>query len=145
MSSWRDSASQESQDDLDNLLNAVLPLAQQLLDDAGEFYPYGADITLAGATEMVMGHPGTGGDNPASADVINVLWEGFRTKADRLRAAAIVADFRMAESDAIRVELEHRDGHALVVIMPYRTDPQRQSIEYLELRAGSGSQRIWID
>jgi hypothetical protein len=143
MSSWRDSTSQQSQDDLDSLLNAVLPLAQRLLGESGEFYPFGADLTLSGETSMVMGHPGSGDNNPASSDVFDLLVGGFGAKSDHLRAAALVANFRTSESDVIRIDLEHRDGRALVVLMPYQADPSGQGISYGQLQAGEGNRRIW--
>jgi hypothetical protein len=117
-------------------------LAQQLLDESGEFYPFGAKVTLDGNTEMVMAHPGTGAENPASADVVDTLVEGFRAYANDTRAAAVVSNFRMTESDVIRVDLEHRDGHALVMVLPYQVNPDGGR-EYQQLQAGSGTRRVW--
>jgi len=34
--------------DLDQLLNAVLPFAQQMLSKHGEFFPFGASMTIDG-------------------------------------------------------------------------------------------------
>ena len=47
-------------------------------EQIGEFYPFGAKVTLDGETEMVMAHPGPGGENPASADVVEALVEALR-------------------------------------------------------------------
>lgn len=41
MTSWRDGSSALAQDDLDGLLNAVLPLAEDLLGKHFEFFPFG--------------------------------------------------------------------------------------------------------
>jgi len=142
MTSWRDSASQQSQDDLDGLLGTCLPLAQRFLNESGEFYPFGAKVTLDGETEMVMAHPGPGGENPASADVVEALVEALRVNESDTRAAAVVSNFRTTESDVIRVDLEHRDGHALVVVLPYEATPGG-GIEYRVLQAGSGTRRVW--
>ena len=145
MTSWRDLASQQAQDDLDGLVNTVLPLATQLLNEAGEFYPFGATVGQTGNTEMVMGHPGTGGDNPASSDTIDFLVKAFRGKSAEIRALALVANVRTAEYDAVRVDLEHRDGHAIAVLLPYKAIGPPLSVEYFPLRAGAGNPRVWND
>jgi hypothetical protein len=67
MASWRDSASQQAQDDLDGLLNMTLPFAQQMLSKSGEFYPFGATVTTKGETRLLAGD--LGHEHPASADV----------------------------------------------------------------------------
>ena len=119
MTSWRDSASGQSQDDLDGLLNVTLPFAQQMLAKSGEFYPFGAAVSADGGTRLLAGDPGQG-EHPASPEVLYTLLAGLRqTRAD-LRAVAICSDVGLADTDAVRVELEHRDGHAMAVLMPYK-------------------------
>lgn len=142
MTSWRDSASGQSQDDLDGLLNVTLPFAQQMLAKSGEFYPFGAAVTATGETRLVAGDPGQG-EYPASAEVISTLLGGFRqTRAD-LRAVATCSDVRLTDSDAVRVELEHRDGHAMAVLMPYKKKRFGRGVEYGELRAGAAGRQVW--
>jgi hypothetical protein len=141
MTSWRDSASEQAQDDLDGLLGSSLPFAQEMLDRRGEFFPYAARISLAGETQLIAGDPGEG-EQPTSVAVIQVLVEGLRAERDTLRAAAVVSDVRLADSDAVRVELEHADGHAIVALLPYRKKLLRR-IEYGQMTAGAGERQIW--
>jgi hypothetical protein len=109
MASWRDSAAQQAQDDLDGMLNAALPFAQQMLAKNGEFFPFGASLPADGEAKMEVSHPG--GERPESNAVLDLLVSGLRDKRDALRAVAIVADVRIqGGADAIRIELEHRDG-----------------------------------
>ena len=140
--SWRDSASQQAQYDLDRLVNEALPLAQETLDKSGEFYPYGVAVALDGATRMIAGDPGEG-EHPASTDVIATMLEGLTRTRDELRAIAIAADVRTSASDAIRVELEHRDGHAIAVLLPYKKKRFRRGIEYGSLSAAASTRRVW--
>src|SRR5262245_31089953 len=116
--SWRETASQEAQDDLDGLVNATLPFAQQMLARHGEFFPFAAAVTADGTVELLGADPGADA-RPAGTDVLDQLIGGLRGRAGNLRAAALVADVRAGESDAVRVELEHRDGHAICVLLPY--------------------------
>lgn len=51
MATWRDSASQQAQEDLDGHLNAALPFARQMLDSRGEFLPMALHSTRQGAPE----------------------------------------------------------------------------------------------
>lgn len=140
--SWRDAASQEAQDDLDGLVNATLPFAQQMLERHGEFFPFAAGVTADGIVELFGADPGAD-DRPASTDVLDQLVGGLRERAGSLRAIALVADVRAGESDAVRVELEHCDGHAICVLLPYRKKRLRRGIDFGDLGASPGPHRIW--
>ena len=142
MTSWRASASQQAQDDLDGLLDASLPFAREMLDKHGEFFPYAAAITTSGETRLIAGDPGEG-EQPTSVAVLQVLVEGLRAERDTLRAAAVVSDVRRSDSDAVRVELEHEEGHAIVVFLPYQKKRLRRGVEYGQIAAGPGDLQVW--
>jgi hypothetical protein len=142
MTSWRDTASPQSQDDLDGLLNVTLPFAQQMLATSGEFYPFGAEVTTAGETRLLAGDL-TQGEHPASVEVLSTLLAGLRQTRTDVRAVAICSDVRLTDSDAVRVDLEHREGHALAVLMPYKRKRFGRGVEYGELRAGAADRQIW--
>lgn len=144
MGSWRDSASVEAQADLDELLNASLGFAQQQLTTRGEFYPYAAAIGADGQAEMSAAPPDPTDENPRSADVAAASFGALADKRDTIRAGAVVTDVRMADGgDAIRVDLEHADGHALTVLLPYIKKRLSKKVEFGELRAQGGQRQIW--
>ena len=142
MTSWRASASQHAQDDLDGLLDASLPFAREMLDKHGEFFPYAAAITTSGDTRLIAGDPGEG-EQPTRVAVLQVLVEGLRGERDTLRAAAVVSDVRQSDSDAVRVELEHEEGYAIVVFLPYQKKRLRRGVEYGQITAGPGDRQVW--
>lgn len=141
VTSWRDSASRQAQDDLDGLLNVTLPFAQQMLAKSGEFYPFGAAVTATGETRLVADDP-VGDEHPASAEVLSSLLAGFRATRADLRAVAVCSDVRLPDSDAVQVELEHRDGHVMAVLLPYKKRLGR-GVEYDDLRGGTADQQVW--
>jgi len=71
---------------------------------------------------------------------------GRRLRQDRarFRAAAICSDVQLPESDAVRVELEHQDGHAMAVLMPYKKKRFGRADEYDDLRGGTADKQIWM-
>jgi hypothetical protein len=140
MTSWRDSASQQAQDDLDGLLNMTLPFAQQMLSKHGEFYPFGAAMTTSGETRLLAGELGQ--EHPASDDVLSLLVEGLRQDRGSLRAVAICSDVRLPDFDAIRVELEHRDGQAMAVLLPYKKKRFGRGVDYDDLRGGTAEKQV---
>jgi hypothetical protein len=142
MPSWRDSASQQAQDDLDGLVNAALPFATQQLDENGEFFPYGVALSDAGETRMIAADTGQG-DRPPSTAALSMMVEGLRRERSALRAIAIVADIRVDGGDAVRVELEHREGHAIAVLLPYKRKRFGRGIEYGRLTGGTADAQIW--
>lgn len=146
MTSWRDTASERAQADLDGLLNPALGFAQQQLEQHGEFFPYAVVVRADGETEMVAARPDADDDRPASNDVIDACRTTLAERRDRLRAAAVVADVRLpAGGDAIRVELEHTEGPALTVLLPYGRKRFGRGIDFGQLQAAAGTRHVWPD
>jgi hypothetical protein len=143
MTSWRDHTSAEAQSDLDGLLDSALDFAQQQLGQRGEFYPYAIAVDAVGEHEMIA--VDLPGDRLTSAEVITALTEALYARRDHLRAVAIVADTRVPElaSDAIRATLEHREGAAIAVLLPYCRRRFRGGIEYGKLRATVANTYVW--
>jgi len=142
MVSWRDTASTEAQGDLDQLFNAVLPFAEQTLSRYGELLPFGAAVSTDGQVILLGADPGLG-EHPPSAAVLDTLYDGARASADRQRAVAFVADVRADGGDAIQVELEHREGASLVLVVPYSRRRLRRTITFGETRGRPGPARVW--
>ncbi len=142
MSAWRESATQQAQDDLDGLLDAALRLAQDRLEQAGEFFPFAMCVAASG--DQVLAAADLPGERPASAEVVSALNEGLAAHAAENRACAVVADVRLPDgSDAIRVALEHREGVAMAVLLPYSAGQPGQRGEYGPLSAAASDRRIW--
>lgn len=142
MTSWRDSASPSAQDDLDDLLNLVLPHAEDLLRRRGEFFPFGATVSIDGVAALIGADPGLG-RRPPPDRVLASLYRAVQGDAAALRAAAFVADVRIGRSDAIRVELEHRDGVAPVVLVPYLPSKANKAVKLGLMSAVEGEPRVW--
>jgi hypothetical protein len=141
MTSWRDSASEQAQADMDDLLNVVLPFAEQTLAKHGELFPFGAAISTSGEAEMVAAD--LGDDQPLSQDLLDVLYEGGRASSGSRRAMAFVADVSVSGGDAIRVEVEHRDGLALQILVPYTRSRFRKAVTLGQMSAAPGNPHVW--
>jgi hypothetical protein len=143
MSSWREAASPEAQEDLDALLNLVLPFAQQQLADAGGFFPYGAYIGLGGVPEFVAFYSDS--EKPDAAEMFEHAFAALASRRDVSRAAAVAVDVRIDEGvgDAISIDLEHAEGHAIKVLLPYAKARFGKRIKYGSMSAQAGEHRIW--
>jgi hypothetical protein len=112
--------------DLDQLLNSVLPFAQQMLAKHGEFFPFGSSMTADG--EIIANGAYDGDEQPPSQQLIDFLTQAFRQEAiaGKIRAAAICYDVRTIppgqseKTDAICVSAEHQNGEAADVYLPYK-------------------------
>ena len=142
MPSWRDTASQQCQDDLDGLLNMTLPFARQMLDKQGEFYPFGAVMSTGGEAGLLGADPDQG-EHPASAAALAAMLAGIRDHRAGYRAAATCCDVRLPDSDAIRVELEHQEGQAIAVLLPYKKKRFCRGVEYGELCGATANRQVW--
>jgi hypothetical protein len=142
VASWRDTASDETQQQLDGLLGVSLGFAQQQLEKHGEFFPYAA-VLESGSDEarMVAAQPPNAGETPASTDILAALLASLREQRDQVSAVAIVADVTIPSGDAVQVDLEHREGQALTVLLPY--SQSAGGVDYGEIRAQAGERQVW--
>jgi len=113
--------------DSEKLMNAILPLAEKMLRQYGEFYPFGGYMKLDG-TIVNVGAADPDTDRPKSKDLIYILRNSFQEMArtNQCKAIAIVFDVAVTlpksnlKSDAIQVCVEHADGYSVEVFFPYR-------------------------
>jgi hypothetical protein len=126
--------------DLNQLLDSSLKFAQKMLGERGGFLPFGYAMDPAG--KVAMYGAATGDEHPPSRELLNLLAGAFATKAKarELRAIAICSDVLVTlpgtseKTDAISVGLEHLNGEAVTVFLPYRKKPAGQ-VEYGSLCA----------
>ncbi|HEX3855741.1 MAG TPA: hypothetical protein VHY30_00415 [Verrucomicrobiae bacterium] len=111
----------------EKLMNEMLPVAEKMLRQYGEFFPYGGymkptdEIVHVGAKD-----PNT--DRPKSKELIGILQDSFRTmvKNEQCNVTAIVFDVVVPIPDsnrkrnAIQVCLDHVDNYSAEVFFPYK-------------------------
>jgi hypothetical protein len=138
------SAKQESE----ALMNALLPLAEKMLRQYGEFYPYGGYMKPNGEiVEVGASDPDT--DHPKSKDLIYVLRSSLQDLAERneCKAAAMVFDVTVTlpnserKSDAIQVSLAHSEGYSAEVFFPYQLVENK--LVYGEIFAQQGKNDVF--
>jgi hypothetical protein len=111
----------------ETLLNALLPFAEKMLREHGEFYPFGGYMKPDGTiVEVGAADPDT--DRPKSKDLIYVLRSSLQELAQRheCKAVGIVFDVTVTlpnsdhKSDAIQVCVEHVEDYSAEVFFPYQ-------------------------
>jgi hypothetical protein len=145
MSSWPGEASDEVQEDFDRLAEVTIAAAQNFLDLNGDFIPFPMAIKADGELALIgLEQPETPRP-PDPNEVIDGIVGLFRDRRGSVRALAIGADIEISAEamDAIEVRLEHRDGFAITVVVPYQLDPLDDSYLYDEPRVTPAQPRIW--
>jgi hypothetical protein len=139
--SWREDTPQPVQNDLDKLVDNALTAARDLLDhQRGEMYPFAVGLRADGTSELVSGLAGPG---EHAAAVLELLYESVAAMRDAFTAVAFVAAVESDDGEAVRAEVEHRDGGpALAVFLPFRRRRFR-GVEYGSLHASWSDRRLW--
>jgi len=141
--SWRDGASAETQADIDGLMRAALTLAAQRLTADGGFYPVAATLSRAGELVFLTG-PESLGDSPTTEEVLEALYAEAPAYAASQRAFAFVADVTAADGHpGVRLEIEHKDGVALVMLVPYTRGAAGEPISYGQMEGAVRPMQIW--
>jgi len=113
--------------DSEALMNALLPLAEKMLRQYGEFYPYGGYMRPDG-TIVEVGATDPDTDHPKSEELICELRSSFQDLAERNQCKAVAMVFNVTvtspnsdrKSDAIQVCVEHSEHYSAEVFFPYQ-------------------------
>ncbi len=138
-----------AQEDMDALLNAVVPLAQQMLGKYGEFYPLGASMTHDGAVGLVGVMPES--EFPQAQEIIDLLLDQLHEDADQhaIRGSVIcfsgsaIPPGEPEKRDAICAHIELESGMCAAAFLPYRKEISGQ-VTYGELFAGNLKPQIFV-
>jgi len=139
MASWRDTASAQVQADLDTLLDAALTTAEQSLRDEGGSLPFAVARTYDGEDQLV--NVGVTSDQTDAEELLGLLWQSLTEHSGDFRAVGVVTDRTADDGDRVAVQLEHADGPAIEVTLPYRV--VGGAFEAGDLTAGEGIARLW--
>jgi hypothetical protein len=109
---------------LHQLLAYCTDFAQIMLQDSGEFYPFGAVLSPEGAVVAAGGYDGN--EYPKPQEIYRLITEAFvsEAKSGKILGAAIAANVNVPEQyetpsrDALRVRLE-ADDFARFIYVPY--------------------------
>src|SRR6266404_5687271 len=114
----------------DELLSAVIPIAQAMLKDLGAFIPFGAFITRDGEVQLAGGEGGP--SHLYTEEIVEMYLEAYREAAavGDFTSTALRVDVRvhvpgkLEKTDAIQIMLEHSGGESLNAFMPYEKHEQ---------------------
>jgi hypothetical protein len=112
----------------------------QMIAAHGEFYPFALAVTVDDRIVAPSVDPGS--DHPPAEQVLRLLVTALTRNSADLRAVAVCADVKVpgdvGARDALRVELEARDGDCLTLVVPYTEGPV-----FGEPFGQTGERRVW--
>lgn len=126
-----DEAAQKKQ--LEIVFNAVRPVAVEMIAKKGEFPPFGAGMDADGKLSNVTIPPGYS-EHPTAAQLIGLIKSSLTAaaRAHRIVASAVIYSVRVTppgkteKTDAIAIDLDHRDGVSMIMICPYQLGADHQ-------------------
>lgn len=115
--------------DFNDMLTPVMDFAESLLEETGEFRPFGARLAAGGQLALI--DVAQTFDDPTNPLILDALYATFRlqARAGTIRACAVCWDALVPRAegggliDAIAVGLEHRDGDPTIVLCAYEREP----------------------
>jgi hypothetical protein len=137
----------EPTDEIQELLNFLLPQAERMLGEHGEFYPYAAAVESDGSIEPVAAAVQTA--DPDVGDILVALHSDLREQAAEgsIRASGIAADVTLTDpesgetTDAVQLELDHADADAVDIYVPYASGAD--GVTFGELVAAEGREPVF--
>ena len=127
------------------MLATAIRLAKQHLAESSEFTPFalvtGLDGRLLAADVDLTGL----GKHPESAEIADATIGQLRAIARTMRCTALTVNTRLSErkTDAVEIRIEHNEGAALLVFLPYKRPRFGGAIDFGELMLFPTAQEIW--
>ena len=133
--------------EIQEILSFLLPHAEQMLNEHGEFYPYAAALDSEG--ELTAVGMDIVDEGPDVGELLLALHQGLRERAAEgaIRASGIAADVTLTDpdsgetTDAVQVELDHADADAVDIFVPYETESD--GIRFGKLVAAEGREPVF--
>ena len=134
-------------EEVEKLMSELIPFAQKMLSEHGEFFPFGGVINSKGEIVHIGAYDGN--EKPPSQKLIDLMVEGFRDKAKtgEYRATAILFDVKVQipesneKTDAIQINLDHIEDYSVEVFLPYKIE--KSGIAYGNMFAQKGKSDIF--
>jgi hypothetical protein len=133
--------------DCEMLLGALLPFAEKMLAEHGEFYPFAATMSDAGECEMAA--VADDGEEPSPQQLIDLYVEQFRTEAKtgEFKATAIIYHAttippgKTQEENTVIGAVDHRGGFSAKICFPYSL--QAGQLKLQKPYAAAGNNQIF--
>jgi hypothetical protein len=138
--------SASAQSDVDRTLDAAIRVARNHLAESSEFDPFALVTDADGRLLAADVDLSSLGRHPESDLIADATTAQLRSIAGTIRCAALTVNTRLSElrTDAVEVRIEHRDGAALLVFLPYKRPRFGGAVEYGDLRAYPAAPTIWM-
>lgn len=110
--------------EVEKLLSEGMPFVEKMLQQHGEFHPFGV-VTRSGG-EIVHFGAWIGEEFPPAERLVEALVNAMRSQSSELSSSAIFRNVSVREAtqgepiDAIEAGLEHSKGYSVNVFFPYR-------------------------
>ncbi len=139
----------DAETDVQTMLNKLLPIAEDLLLDHGEFFPFGGAMKEGGEVVTISGIDGLNNDQPPASEVIEMLDINLRIGAenDQYYATAVVSNVNVVppgqseQTRAIAIMMDHRDGLSMTLVFPYVV--KETEVELGQLFAKANERKIF--
>ena len=146
MHPWGNDVSEAAAADIDRLIDAGIAEARKHLVHGSEFDPIALVIDSDGRILAVTQDLAALGRHPGTDAIVTATIAQLRQLGGAVRCTAIIVNTRLAKekSDAVEISVEHREGAAIVALLPYKSARIGQHTEYGTLKAFAGRRTVFL-
>jgi hypothetical protein len=117
-----------AREECEDLLDLVMGSAEEMLQQYGEFFPFGSALTKS--NELANSKAWDLEPDDSAEQAVTRIMDGFKAMAQKgsIKACALVCNVNVVppehknEVEAIAVHLEHLNQYSIVVFFPFRLE-----------------------